>query len=166
MQELVLVLKAIISPEQNDVTIYNVNDKKELEKYKSNSSSNKGTIDIYDELIDDESLNIEYKSGIIVEPKNSCSSSASNQATGSSINMGEIIMEPENSLSSTSTESPINMGGIIVEPENSLSSTSTESPINMGGIIVEPENSLSSTSTESLINMGGIIVEPENSLSS
>src|SRR2546430_3753649 len=91
MQEVVLALKAIISPEQNDAIICD-NEKKELEEYKSNSNLSKGTTDINNDLINDmiTSLNIdEYESRIVVESENNLSS-VSNKATNSSLNKGTI----------------------------------------------------------------------------
>ncbi|CAB4409951.1 unnamed protein product [Rhizophagus irregularis] len=84
MQEVVLALKAIISPNQNDTIFDNINEKEEPEKHKSVSDL---TIDLNNNLINVRSLNInEYESRVIEEPENSFSSasSASNKA-GSSI---------------------------------------------------------------------------------
>ncbi|CAB4480170.1 unnamed protein product [Rhizophagus irregularis] len=81
MQEVVLALKAIISPNQNDTIFDNINEKEEPEKHKSVSDL---TIDLNNNLINVRSLNInEYESRVIEEPENSFSS-ASNKA-GSSI---------------------------------------------------------------------------------
>ena len=64
MQDVVSALETIISPEQNDAIVCNVNEKKELEKNESNSNLSKNTIDInYDLINDTASLNInEYLS--------------------------------------------------------------------------------------------------------
>jgi hypothetical protein len=81
MQEVVTILEAIISSEQNDVIIYDNYEKKELEEYKSNSILSKGTIDLNNDLMNNvSSLNFdECGSGIIVAPGNS--SGISNQET-------------------------------------------------------------------------------------
>ncbi|RIA88911.1 hypothetical protein C1645_825584 [Glomus cerebriforme] len=57
IQHVVSILKAILSPEQNDIVIYTDNEEKPLEEYNSISNS-KETIEINNNLIDNMSLNI------------------------------------------------------------------------------------------------------------
>ncbi|PKY53589.1 hypothetical protein RhiirA4_499290 [Rhizophagus irregularis] len=95
--------QSLLKPEKEEF-INNVNEKENLEKYKSTLKLNKGTIDISDDLVNDlGSLNIyeyEYKSGIKVEFENSLSST-SNQAIKSStedtcIYRNQLLIKLEN----------------------------------------------------------------------
>ncbi|GBC06864.1 hypothetical protein RclHR1_00710015 [Rhizophagus clarus] len=109
MQEVVIVLEAIISFEPIDINIYDSNEKKELKEYNSNSNSSKGTIEINGELINDiESLKIESDD----------TSSLSNQLTKPSV---DDISVYNNDLIDDIT--PLN---ILMETENGSSSLSNK----------------------------------------
>ncbi|GBC07922.1 hypothetical protein RclHR1_00780002 [Rhizophagus clarus] len=101
MQDVVALLKAIVSSEQNDPIIYDNYEEKELKEYKSKSMLSKGTIDINNDLMNNvSSLNLnELGSGIILKSGNS-STNVSNQKTEPSIdNMcfykNQLLINPE-----------------------------------------------------------------------
>ncbi|PKC15822.1 hypothetical protein RhiirA5_407728 [Rhizophagus irregularis] len=120
MQEVVTVLEATISSEQNDVTIYDFNEKKELKKYQSNSSSSKGTIDINDDLINDiTSLNIVSE---IIKQSENVSSSVSNQAMKPTLDDISVYNNDLiNDIIFLNAES-----GIIMESKNSMPNVSNQ----------------------------------------
>jgi hypothetical protein len=126
MQEVVTILEAIVSSEQNDIaiyddiTIYNFNEKKEL-KYKSNSNSNssKRTIDINYGLINDiTSLNI--GSGIIMKSENNLSN-VSNQVAELPADDTNVYKNEPINIASSNIESRV-----IMESKNSSSSVSNQ----------------------------------------
>ncbi|PKK59713.1 hypothetical protein RhiirC2_794429 [Rhizophagus irregularis] len=121
MQEVVTVLEATISSEQNDVTIYDFNEKKELKEYQSNSSSSKGTIDINDDLINDiTSLNI--VSGIIKQSENVSSSVSSQEMKPSLDDISVYDNDLINDIISLNAESGI----IIMESKNNMPNVSNQ----------------------------------------
>ncbi|RGB29987.1 hypothetical protein C1646_818178 [Rhizophagus diaphanus] len=119
MQEVVTVLEATISSEQNDVPIYDFNEKKELKEYQSNSSSSKETIDINDKLIND-ITSLKIVSGIIKQSEN-VSSSVSSQAMKQSL---DDISVYDNDLINDII--PLAESGILMESINSMPNVSNQ----------------------------------------
>jgi hypothetical protein len=113
MQKVVEILETMISSEQNDITIYNFNEKKELE-YKSNFYSNKGTIDIINNGLINDITSFDIESGIIMKSKN-ITPSASYQAT----EVDDTNVNDNDSINITSSNIE---NKIVIESENSLSS--------------------------------------------
>ncbi|CAG8482027.1 15316_t:CDS:2 [Rhizophagus irregularis] len=161
IQEVVSALKAVIYPNQNDTIVYKINEKKEPEKFKSVSNLSKKTIDIYNDLIDDESLNInEHESGAIAESENS-TSTVSNKAGPSIDNTYQSLLKPEKeefinnvnekeNLEKYKSTLKLSKGTIDISDDlvNDLGSLNIFEYEYKSGIKVEFESSLSSTSNQ------------------
>jgi hypothetical protein len=90
---------SLLKPEKEEF-INNVNEKENLEKYKSTLKLSKGTIDISDDLVNDlGSLNIyeyEYKSGIKLDSLSSTSNQATKSTEDTCIYRNQLLLRLEN----------------------------------------------------------------------
>jgi tetratricopeptide (TPR) repeat protein len=162
IQDVVSTLKGIISPNQNDAIVYNINEKKEPVEYKLASNLSKRATDMNHELINVESLDInEYKSDVVAESENS-SSNVSNNA-GSSINdtyyyinqspvkfeKEEIInnVYEKNDLDKYKSTSKLIKGTVNNDLINNLETLNIDEYEHKSGITVESENSSSSSTS-------------------
>ncbi|PKC15840.1 hypothetical protein RhiirA5_481971 [Rhizophagus irregularis] len=154
-------LFALKSFNNSEETLKEVVKEKEPEKFKSVSNLSKKTIDIYNDLIDDESLNInEHESGAIAESENS-TSTVSNKAGPSIDNTYQSLLKPEKeefinnvnekeNLEKYKSTLKLSKGTIDISDDlvNDLGSLNIFEYEYKSGIKVEFESSLSSTSNQ------------------
>ncbi|EXX54982.1 Rad53p [Rhizophagus irregularis DAOM 197198w] len=168
MQEVVSALKAIISPNQNDTFIDNINKRKEPENYKSVSNLSDRTTDLNNDLINVKSLNIDgYESELKAKSEYN-PSSASNKA-GSSMDdtyyyRNQSLLKPgkenftnnaneKENLEKYKSTSKLSKGTIDIVVNNDLISVLGSLNIydeHKSEIKVEFENSSSSTSNQAI----------------